>query len=86
MIDDAHKVNEPYDVLLLDLRMPILDGFSVVEHLNRRKYDIPKIAVVTASVLDQDRERCKKLGVKYFILKPINISQIRNILTAMFKN
>lgn len=86
MIDSANEEKEPYDVLLLDLRMPVKDGFQVIEHLNEKNYRIPKIAVVTASVLDQDRDRCKELGIKYFILKPINVTQVRSVMSALTRS
>ena len=38
-VDTIKKLEEkPYDILLLDLKMPILDGFSVIEHINEKKY------------------------------------------------
>lgn len=69
---------KPYDILLLDLKMPKMDGFSVAKNLQGKS--LPKIAVLTASVLEQDRERCKKLGVKYFVLKPVNMAHLKAVL------
>lgn len=80
MIDDSHEKEDPYDILLLDLRMPKMDGYDVMKHILDKKYLIPTIIVITASVLEEDRKRCKKFGVKYFINKPIQYNQIKNIL------
>jgi len=68
------------DALLLDLRMPKMDGYDVIDHIRSKGYPLPKIVAVTASVLTEDRERCKKMGVQYFINKPINMSQLKNVL------
>ena len=60
--------------------MPKLDGYDVIDHIRNKGYPLPKIVVVTASVLQEDKERCKKMGVKYFINKPIHMAQLKNVL------
>lgn len=80
MLDDAMDSNEPYDIILLDLRMPLLNGYELIEKIKRKNWNLPKIIVVTASVIDEDKQRCKKLGIKYFITKPINMIQLKNVL------
>lgn len=83
-LDNAFKNSSPYKVLLLDLCMPIKDGFSVIKHIKKYKYDI-NIAIMTGSVLESDRNRCKKLGVKWFIVKPIEMLQLHNVMKYMTK-
>ena len=80
LLDSAYETNDPYSILLLDLRMPKMDGYDVIEHIKNKGYPLPKIVAVTASVLQEDRERCKKLGVQYFINKPIDLQQLKNVL------
>jgi osomolarity two-component system sensor histidine kinase TcsA len=82
-LDVAYENEHPFDVLLLDIRMPKMDGYDVIEHIRSKGYPLPKIVAVTASVLAEDRERCKKMGVQYFINKPINMSQIKNVLLKL---
>jgi len=77
---DQDKMIVPYDVLLLDLRMPNTDGYQVIEEIRRRGWRMPKIVVVSASVLDCDRDRCAELGVKYFVRKPIQMSQLSDVM------
>ena len=79
-IDEQFKTGKPYDILLLDLKMPKLDGFGVAEHVRMNKYSFPKIAVITASVLETDRERCKDIGIKYFLLKPFNMTHLKTVV------
>lgn len=79
-IDIIESVDIPYDIILLDLRMPKMDGYEVIEHLNNSLTKSPKIIVVTASVLDEDINKCKKHGIKYFITKPIQLNQLEYVM------
>jgi two-component system sensor histidine kinase/response regulator len=85
MIRDSLEDN-PYKIILLDLRMPVVDGYGVLEIFKLEKWKLPKIIVVTASVLDDDREKCSLLGVRYFINKPIEISNLRDIILRVSIN
>jgi CheY-like chemotaxis protein len=60
-----------FDMVLIDLQMPIMDGFETIEKLRAKGYNLP-IIVVTAYALSDERERCLKAGCTDFITKPIN--------------
>ena len=65
----------PYDLLLLDLHMPRLDGFGVIREIrDREKVRGGRLSVIalTARSRDQDRERCFAAGMDGFVPKPIN--------------
>jgi len=79
-LDEAHKIECPYVILLLDLRMPKMDGYEVITHIRNMGYPLPKIVAVTASVLEEDRSRCHDLGVRYFINKPVDMTKLKNVL------
>jgi len=85
-MDEAHNLNSPYVILLLDLRMPKMDGYEVITHIRNMGYPLPKIVAVTASVLEEDRYRCHNLGVKYFINKPIDMTKLKNVLLKITHN
>lgn len=88
-LDEAHKIGCPYIILLLDLRMPKMDGYEVITHIRNMGYPLPKIVALTASVLEEDRSRCHDLGVKYFINKPVDMTKLKNVLlkiTHIFNN
>jgi CheY-like chemotaxis protein len=72
--------NEPYEILLLDLRMPVMDGFQVIEKIKNNNWELPEIIVVTASTMDSDIINCKKMGINYFITKPIDIQQLNEVM------
>lgn len=86
LINKAQENNQSYDILLLDLRMPIMDGYGVIEAIKRRGWSLPIIIVVTASVMDSDRYKCKELGVKYFINKPIELTQLKEVMRHVSTN
>ncbi len=60
-----------FDMLIMDLQMPVMDGFETIERLRARGY-IQPIIVVTAYVLNNERERCLKAGCTDFVTKPID--------------
>jgi len=79
-IKEARNKNNPYGILLLDLRMPVMDGFEVIDAITKKGWNLPKIIVITASVMDEDRQKCKIIGVEYFITKPIILSQLKDVM------
>lgn len=67
------------DLIILDLHMPGLDGFGVIEELRRDENfaDTPVIAL-TASAMQGDRERALSFGFTGYISKPIRLGTLRS--------
>lgn len=63
---------EEPDVLLLDLMMPVLDGWGVLEQLEREGRDLPVI-VVSASDSAANIQRATELGATGYVTKPFNL-------------
>ena len=65
----------PYDLLLLDLTMPVMDGFDAAQiirkHTNKKIQKIPIIAL-TARTTDEEREQAKEVGINAYLTKPID--------------
>lgn len=59
------------DLILMDLNMPIMDGYEAMKIIKSRHPDIPIIAQ-TAYTLTDDRRKCLKAGFNGYISKPIN--------------
>lgn len=67
------------DAALLDIQLPGMTGFQLLEALRRLFGPMPVIAV-TASVMDHDRERIVGAGFDAYIPKPVNIRELLEIL------
>lgn len=85
VLESARKSGKPFDLLLSDLQMPVMNGFTLVERIRQN----PELAGATIMMLTSvgergDRMRCRELGVKAFLAKPIKQSALRQaILSTM---
>lgn len=69
-------------VLLLDLNMPDPGGLAVMEVLARELPDIA-VVVVTADIQETTRARCRELGAKGFLNKPVDASELCRTLESL---
>jgi len=68
----ASRAAEPYQLILTDMHMPIMDGFSLVERIrNTPGLSTAAIMMLTSAGYRDDVERCKELGITAYLLKPI---------------
>jgi len=66
-------------IMLLDLTMPVMDGFEVLEAL-KRDGQTPFVIVISADVQPKAQERVKELGAAAFLKKPIRTEEIKQVL------
>lgn len=74
-----------YDVILLDLIMPVRDGFYVLDYLKDNKINIPVIVVSSYNESDTIR-KVSEYGVKYYALKPFNLDDIKTRIIDLYNN
>ncbi|QOX79064.1 PAS domain S-box protein [Trichlorobacter lovleyi] len=75
-----------FDVVLMDLHMPVMDGFEATRKI-RERYDSATLPVIamTAAVMQEDRERCAAAGMVDFVAKPFNPVELLTVLKRFQK-
>jgi two-component system response regulator len=78
---------EGVDLVLVDLKMPVMDGFELLERL-RAEHDLEKLAVVvlTTSARLEDRERAHDLGAHAYVTKEASFPQYRDLLEGLLSD
>ena len=73
-----------YDLIFMDLEMPVMDGFEATAILiKQHKIKIPIVAC-TGNGTDEDIAKCLSTGMKDVILKPINLNKLHDLLKKFF--
>ncbi|MHB8285508.1 MAG: response regulator [Caulobacteraceae bacterium] len=74
----------PYDVVLMDMRMPIMDGLTAAKAL-RARGDATPIIALTANAFEDDRRACLDAGMNDFLTKPMDDKALRAALAKWAK-
>ena len=73
-------------LMLLDIMMPTMDGWSVLQELQQMpEEDRPRVVVVSALSSLRDRARAAELGAAAFVPKPFNVDEIIEVLQGLEK-
>lgn len=75
-IQNAVRANQPFDLLLTDMQMPVMDGYALVKTLRARGFRIPIIAL-TAHSMAEDRQACLDTGCDAYLSKPVDRQLLR---------
>ena len=74
-----------YDIILMDLAMPVMDGYEAIINIRLKDVSVPIIAL-TASASYGYLEKAALLGINEYILKPFNPKELNLKLRKHFKN
>lgn len=79
-----------YDLVLMDCRMPGLDGYETTTIIRRQELAEAEqhqvIVAMTANVMDDERQRCVEVGMDDYISKPITLDSLQDLLERCTKN
>ncbi len=79
-----HLRAAPTDCVLMDLQMPVLDGFETTRQIRKDPVLAPLIVIaMTANAASEDRRRCLEAGMDNFITKPIRPRALYDTLIAV---
>ena len=78
VIDRIKK--KEYNVILMDVRMPEMDGFEATKAIRQMPVKQPYIIAMTANAMSNDRDDCLEIGMNDYIAKPMRLAEIIKIL------
>ena len=83
-LSSAQSVGDPYALVLTDMHMPKMDGFSLIEQIRRTaELSAAIIMMLTSAGHRGDGARCQELGVAAYLLKPIRQSELREAIARV---
>lgn len=76
-VEFASKGN--YDLVLMDIQMPVMDGHAATQKLRQLHFDKPIVAL-TAHAMNEEKRRCFSSGFTDYLTKPIDLKVLLNVL------
>jgi CheY-like chemotaxis protein len=86
LIDHLQSAGNKPDMIVLDLNMPVMDGLTTLSKIKSTSElrAIP-VFVLTTSVREADRRRCRELGCVEYYVKPSGLAEYKGIIQDIFQ-
>ena len=84
-LDKLQSQRQEIALILMDCRMPVMDGLQATKAIRAQGDDIPIVAL-TANNSEEDRAACLQVGMDEFLAKPINKQKLQIVLQTLIKN
>ena len=84
-VEAVAKAEQPIDLVVLDMQMPVMDGYSAAAALRVADYEQPIVAL-TAHAMEGDREKALKAGCDAYAAKPINAPELIALLARLARD
>lgn len=78
---DLVQIEQP-DLVLMDIQMPVIDGFEAIKRIRSKQFTMPIIAL-TALAMTGDREKCLAAGANDYLSKPIRLKQLTTLIEQL---
>ena len=78
----SHVQEDPFDLVLLDMHLPGLDGFELARRIKSLRPAL-RVVAVTAMAMDGDRARVLGAGCDGYVSKPLSVPDLRQCVEAM---
>ena len=82
-LEQIAATGRPFDMLITDMQMPVMDGITVTRQLRANGSDLP-IIMLTANAMAGDRERCLEAGCSAYVAKPVDPGMLLEKVLSVF--
>ncbi|MYN40994.1 response regulator [Duganella sp. FT109W] len=79
-VDRLRERAADYDIVLMDVQMPVMDGFAATRHIRALGLTLPVLAM-TAGVMQSEQDQCIDAGMDDFIAKPVDVEQMLDTIS-----
>ncbi len=71
------------DIALLDIGLPVMDGYELAQHLRALGGDhVPRLVAITGYGLRGDRERSERAGFEHHLVKPVDLTRLQDVIES----
>lgn len=75
-----------YDLILMDIKMPVMDGITATKELKKKHSQLPPIVGLSANAFEGDREKYMNMGLDEYLTKPLNMNAFKSTVDKLIGN